>query len=591
MADMNQLYTALRNADAAGRTEDVKRLTQYIQQMQTQQPQGKDGAFAYSADQAQRLGGQFVRTIGSAIGSDALVEKGKDIIAQQDKDIAEGGYVSPLGDMTYLEALDQGKGMQWIATRGAENAVTIGTAPVAAAGGALAAFLGAPITAAAIGVGGTAASIGLGVGGVTETAEQKGLDVEDQSTAAKNIALGTVIGILDRIGAKGLIPKDKLAKMSVGEVTEELAKKNPGFAKKFLSATFKGGAKEGTTEVAQTGVETAGVAAQGGQFTADEVINNVVDNFVLGGATGSAVSGTVQTAQSATNAVTGGKQAEAESNEAAADFARDLEQATADDGFDLQNVDPTSSEGARAAIDAVHKNYTGQMAALVQQLKDQLKLKDTDPEAERLDKVQAKIAYEKGRNKTKNTVGKKDMEAVQKLVGNSKEGQELIRLLMKSNELTRVHGGGLKGGVSRITDRLNPFDSGEGYSGSRSLAAPLVSAGSAGAAFGTSGATVLPQVGAILGGRAIDAMTGRRSRVAKFVRENAKNKGLGPATGPSIVQGKLDAQRIADEQAADREQKAAENQASRERANRALGASGASQHLAHLKTLWSLVQA
>ena len=91
MADMNQLYTALRNADAAGRTEDAKRLTQYIQQMQTQQSQGKDGAFSYSVDQAQRLGGQAIRTIGSAIGSDTVTEMGKDIIAQQDKDIAEGG--------------------------------------------------------------------------------------------------------------------------------------------------------------------------------------------------------------------------------------------------------------------------------------------------------------------------------------------------------------------------------------------------------------------------------------------------------------------------------------------------------------------
>ena len=38
MADMESLYNALRNADAAGDTEGAKRLAQYIQQVQTAAP-------------------------------------------------------------------------------------------------------------------------------------------------------------------------------------------------------------------------------------------------------------------------------------------------------------------------------------------------------------------------------------------------------------------------------------------------------------------------------------------------------------------------------------------------------------------------
>ena len=164
----------------------------------------------------------------------------------------------------------------------------------------------------------------------------------------------------------------------------------------------------------------------------------MVDNFVLGSATGATVKGTTQVGSEVANAATGNPQA-SEDSAASADFARDLEQVAADDGFDLQDVDPTSTTGARAAIDAIHKNYTGQMQGLIQALKDQLKIKDTDAEAQRLDKVQAKVGFDKARNKAKNTVGKQDFEAVEKLVGNTKEGQQLLALMRKSNELTRVH--------------------------------------------------------------------------------------------------------------------------------------------------------
>ena len=579
MADLQQLYTALRNADAAGNTEDAKRLTQYIQQLQSEQtaPQQapKDSAFGYSVDQAQRLYGQAARTIGSMFDYQDLTDYGNEVIAQQDKDIAEGGYVSPLGDMSFTDAIGQGKGMEWIATRGAENAVSIGATPVIATGTALAGWLGAP----AVVVGGlaataTATGVGLGIGSVTDTAEQKGLDVEDQSTAMKNAALGTVIGALDKIGASKLIPKGKITSMTNGEIAETLAKKDPGLAKKFIKELWKGAKTEGITEAAQSGVEIGGVAAQGGEFTAEEIVNDVVDNFVLGASAGGTISGGASVASSTVDAAAGNPTATKDA-QAASDFARDLEQVTADDGFDLQDVDPTSTEGARAAIDAVHQNYSGQMQGLIQALKDQLKLTDTDPEAQRLDKVQAKIAFNKARTKTKNTVGKQDFDAVEKLVGNTQEGQQLLALMRKSNELTRVHSNGLKGGVSRLTDALNPFDTNTGYSNQRTLSAPIIGAATAGAAYGTGGASIAPQLAAVIGGRGIDAMTGRRSRVAKFVKDYGKQQGMDAAKGPSVVQGKINQQRQAELAKIKEEQDQAKQSEAIKAYNRQLGQQGA----------------
>ena len=573
MFDQSQLYAALEKADAAGNTEDAKAIAQIIQQMGGQQKQ-TDSALGYSVDQAQRLYGQAARSIGSMFDYQALTDYGNEVIAQQDKDIAEGGYVSPLGNMSFGEAIGQGKGMEWIATRGAENAVTIGATPVIAGGTALAAWLGAPAVAVAgLGATTTVTGVGLGIGSVTDTAEQKGLDVEDQSTATKNVALGIVIGALDKIGASKLIPKSKITSMTNGEIAETLAKKDPGLAKRFIKEVWKGAKTEGVTEGAQTGVEVAGVAAQGGEFTADEIVNDVVDNFVLGASVGGTVSGTAKAGQEAVGAITGNPKT-TENNAAAADFARDLEQVTADDGFNLQDVDPTSTEGARAAIDAVHQNYTGQMQGLIQALKDQLKIKDTDPEAQRLDKIQAKIAYNKARTKTKNTVGKQDFQAVEKLVGNTKEGQQLLALMRKSNELTRVHNNGLKGGVSRLTDALNPFDTNTGYSNQRTLAAPLIGAASAGAAYGTGGASIGPQLAAVLGGRGIDAMTGRRSRVAKFVKDYSKQQGMGAAKGPSVIQAKIDQQRQAELAKIKEEQAKAQQSEAMKAYNRQLGQQG-----------------
>ena len=55
-----------------------------------------------------------------------------------------------------------------------------------------------------------------------------------------------------------------------------------------------------------------------------------------------------------------------------------------------------------------------------------------------------------------------------------------------------------------------------------------------GAAAATGGQTLAIQIPAVLGGRAIDAVTGRRSKVNTFIRKNRKKAGLDDPKGPKV---------------------------------------------------------
>ena len=55
------------------------------------------------------------------------------------------------------------------------------------------------------------------------------------------------------------------------------------------------------------------------------------------------------------------------------------------------------------------------------------------------------------------------------------------------------------------------------------------------AATSSHGLSLIPQYGAVGAGRAIDALTGRRARVAKFVRDNQGRAGIGQTNAPSFI--------------------------------------------------------
>jgi hypothetical protein len=115
--------------------------------------------------------------------------------------------------------------------------------------------------------------------------------------------------------------------------------------------------------------------------------------------------------------------------------------------------------------------------------------------------------------------------------------QQMVNGLYKSNVLTELNASGLKGGFSSFTDTFNPLDfSGKSYNPVQGIA----KAGNTAALGYTMGGSLAYQLPIAAGGRAIDAVTGRRSKVNRFVKKNSKKSGLATPVGTQLPQSRAD---------------------------------------------------
>jgi len=85
----------------ATQTDDM--LSKYLVPVEEE----KDSAFDFSIDQAQRLLGKGVEVAGKFTGIEGMEQFGSDVVAQQEKDIEEGGY-TPEYQGSLREAYQQG---------------------------------------------------------------------------------------------------------------------------------------------------------------------------------------------------------------------------------------------------------------------------------------------------------------------------------------------------------------------------------------------------------------------------------------------------------------------------------------------------
>ena len=563
MATMNQLMTALRAADAAGNTQDAKRIAQIIQGMQ--QPQKTDSALGFSLDQAQKMMGKGVQVVGDLTGSETLQQYGKDVVAQQEKDIAEGGYKSTYGN-SLTSYIGTDNFFPASGEKVVENLVSGGVAIGGTGAAAVASIMGAPITALGLGAATLGGSMLMATGSSAEDQEAKTGDY-DPATAA---TVGVISGILDKVGAGKVIPKNKLAGMTVGDVANELTKK--GYAKQavdFTADIVKAARGEALTETAQTGVEIAGTAAQGGDFTAQEIVERGGDALMLGGTMGGAARGgigVVSGVGSGLNNIAGGSMV-VEDAQAATNLANRIQSIADRDGINLRNVtNNMDTKGARSALDQAHKEIVSQLNERMADIRKELKANDADSDQVKADKEAVRRAREQARNKTKNFVGNAELEAVERLLGGTAEGQRLLALLRESNELTRLHNMGMVGGISQYSDSLNPFYNAQGYSVSSALQAPIRAGITGAGAVATGGLSLIPQGAAFLGGRALDRATGRRSNVERFVRMNRGEGGIQQIDAPSLIKSRaLEKAQREEEKAQRRVAKRATQQAAFER--------------------------
>lgn len=492
------------------------------------QPQDRDGAFAYGIDNMQKMVGKGIEAGGRLIGSDTIADYGTRQVQNQDRDIAQGGY-QPQYPGSLRENYNQGTFFPALGEKLLETIPSGGAAIAGGAAVAAGAVLGAP---AWLTFGAGAAVTG---GTMVMATGESALDTEEKTGSYDPkiaASIGALVGFLDRFGAGKVIPVNKLATMTGGEVVEELTKQGFGeAAKAFTKRVGKAAGGEGLTETAQDAAVMAGTAVQGGDFTGTEVADRLTDSFALGssmgGGTRAAIDTTTAAAQGIKNVATSPTAPKiSNDSEAAADFARDLKELSDTQGYDINDVNTGSEVGARAAIDDLHSDYGSKIDFEIDELKSRLKIDDADPRIEALKKVQANNAKRKAKNKVKSRVDPRDFEVIEELTAGTEEGASLLSLMRKSNELSALANKSLKGGLSQYFDVLNPLDTDGRYNIGRTVAAPISTLG----AFGTSGLSILPAVA----GRAVDAMTGRRSRVARYVRENQANPGIQVPTEPSL---------------------------------------------------------
>lgn len=547
-----QLQQAIINAHNAGDIAAAQRLGQLLKQQKQAVPKERDGAFAFSVDQAQKMYGGAAELAGRALGSPTIEQYGRNVQAQQDKDIAEGGYQSKYS--TFEDSYKKGglaSALGWAAEGVAENAATTGASLLGALGVSAAAVYGAPawLVAAA---GGTTAlnNVALNTGeNVLEQKEKLG----DFDTAYATGA-GLLAGALDTVGAGRAIPKDALKTMTVDQIKETLEKQGKGAAAKEF---MKRMGVESVTESAQEGISMGTTASLGGEYTPEDVRTRLTDSFLLGGATAGSVNVGIGSAKGAANLVRGNsKNIKDEGDvQAAASFAQRLTTIANANEYDLQDIDKMSTKGARETIDKAHVQYTEELKQKFADLKSRVKITDQDTLVEVADKIMTAAAYREGRNKTKNTVGNQEMAALEKLTGDTREGQEAMSILRQLNQLTQVHNNGYQGGVSQVTDQFAPFGASVGYDkgavATERLLRPLASGS---AAITTGGSSLLAQAAAQGTGRLIDKVTGKRSKVANYIKDNQGRQGIPTSDAPSLRE-----QKIAEEKAAqEAEIKAAE---------------------------------
>lgn len=517
----------------------------------------RDNALQFSVDQLQKTGGNLIEFAGRATGMPSIEQYGRDVIEQQETDIAEGGYQSSYADplKDYIQRGDYGTFAKALGTKMAENAASVGVAPATVAAATGAAVYGAPAAViAGLSALGTAATVGLGIGEAVGEQKDK---LGDFNTATAG-ATGLLIGLLDRVGAKGILKADTLANMSLKDIAKVLKDKGPaGSAKKFLRA-FR---DEFLTEGAQESTLIGATALQGGQYTGDEVLGRVSDASLIGGATGGSIRGAVDATNAAKSELSGvlqkaqklqfnkpqkvedlGEITEGNFIEApAVGRGRDQKIATEDkfsdierekvatargakgamarrlidkvvlDEYDLTDVATASTSGARAAIDSIHKDLVSALKLSAGNIKKTYKETLAKDELSVLEKVTSKA-----QNKTKNVVDNSDISEVLDILGNTPEAVDFINLALQLNEVTILHNAGYIGGVSKLTDQFLPFTDVTGINYNPQRQTPTVT--------NTAAQFVTSPIG--ITGRAIDKITGRRFPLQRYMEQNKNAPGL-----------------------------------------------------------------
>lgn len=507
MADIEQLSRALLAADKAGDTQSAQLLANEIRKLQGSQQQtaptqadaevdtSLSGAVSYGVDQAGAMVGKGIQSAGELTGFESVENYGQEMAQRNEAEMAASNYQRPEGADGIISNLREGD----FSNAGKSLAYGVAEAAPQVAGGAAAsigaglAATSAPIIGTGLAVAGTAYGVTNALGANRAEKEEQGLD---PTATATDLASAVASGLVELTPLKG-----------------------GGATLKFL--------REGVQEGVQEGLVIGGTAVQGGEYVPQEVIERMGDAALIGGTASKGISSVVNTVTKTGEIVFKPKEdLDPETTQAASDVSTLLQRVADENGYNLKDIDSSSKKGANQTLEGARDVLLKDLESQVISLTEKGQIKALSPE----DKAFFKQAIRQSKGKVGTTVTKENFDFMQDRFGNTREGQALLNTFRRSNVLTEVYAGGLKGGVSKFTDMFNPLPSiGRAYNPAGMVAGNI----NTGAALATGGSSLAAQIPLVVGGRAIDAVTGRRSKVNRFVKNNRKGDGLADPTAPA----------------------------------------------------------
>lgn len=220
-------------------------------------------------------------------------------------------------------------------------------------------------------------------------------------------------------------------------------------------------------------------------------------------------------------------------SQAASSLAQRIRTIANQNGYNLKDVGSTGD--AKQALEAAHEQISGQIKEIV--ANPAVKKYLNPKQAKTLDQLiddyaAAQVAIRQGKNKVKSKVTQENFDAIMRLLPPTVEAQQIANLMREGNQLTDLFKNGTKGGISQFTDTFNPFTREDGsYDPSKVISGMA----NKGVAIATMGGSLPYQFGAVGAGRAIDAVTGRRSAVNRFVNKYEGKETLPDPVGPSLI--------------------------------------------------------
>lgn len=453
------------------------------------------GAVSYGVDQAGAMVGKGIQSVGELTGFESVENYGQEMAQRNEAEMAASNYQRPEGADGIISNLREGD----FSNAGKSLAYGVAEAAPQVAGGAAAsigaglAATSAPIIGTGLAVAGTAYGVTNALGANRAEKEEQGLD---PTATATDLASAVASGLVELTPLKG-----------------------GGATLKFL--------REGVQEGVQEGLVIGGTAVQGGEYVPQEVIERMGDAALIGGTASKGISSVVNTVTKTGEIVFKPKEdLDPETTQAASDVSALLQRVADENGYNLKDIDSSSKKGADQALAGARSEIAEQVKGAVKELKKKGQYQALSSN----DQAVFDSAVSQSNGKVAATVTKKNFDFMQDRFGNTNEGQVLLNAFRRSNVLTEVYAGGLKGGVSKFTDMFNPLPSiGRAYNPAGMVAGNI----NTGAALATGGGSLAAQIPLVVGGRAIDAVTGRRSKVNRFVKKNRKGDGLADPTAPA----------------------------------------------------------